>query len=190
MHYLQVSNLPIIEEDEADGEVAELYGETKRVLEMPYVPNIAKALAAAPNVLAMGVDVYRSFYQNLSLPHSLVAMISYCIPEAKNCKYCAANGELHCRTLGIDEETLEMLARDLGNVNPQRVRAIIQFALMCALEPQVLVAEDYDRVRDQGVTDEEILEIIFIAAIANFSDTLADALKIEVDEMVSQALGR
>jgi hypothetical protein len=48
--------------------------------------------------------------------------------------YCAANGELYCRALGIDEETLE---------------------------------------------------IIFIVAIANFSDTLADALKIEVDEMVA-----
>ncbi len=189
MHYLQVSRLPVIEEYEATGEVAQLYDETKRILEMPYVPNIAKALAASPNVLAIGVDVYRSFYRNLSLPLSLVAMISYCIPTAKNCAYCAASGELHCRTLGIDEETLEMLARDLGNVNPERVRAIIQFALMCALEPQALVAEDYDRVRDQGVTDEEILEIITIAAIANFSDTLADALKIEVDEVVARALG-
>jgi uncharacterized peroxidase-related enzyme len=188
MRYLQVSGLPIIEEDEADSEVVELFGETKRVLEMPFVPNLVKAVAAAPNVLAMCVGVYRTFYQNVSLPQSLIAMISYCIPTAKNCTYCAANGELHCRTLGIDEETLEMLARNLGNVNPQRVRAIIQFALTCALEPQTLGAEDYDKVRDQGVTDEEILEIIFIAAIANFSDTLADALKIEVDEMVARAL--
>jgi uncharacterized peroxidase-related enzyme len=117
-------------------------------------------------------------------------MISYCIPTAKECTYCAANGELFCRTLGIDEETLKMLAQDLGNISPKRVQAIIQFALKCALDPQQLAAEDYDRVRDQGVSDEEIVEIIFIAAIANFSDTLADALKIEVDEMVSQVLGQ
>ena len=188
MHYLQVSNLPMIEEDEVTGEVAELYAETKRVLEMPFVPNVAKAVAIAPNVLAMCVDVYRSFYQNISLPQSLIAMISYCIPTAKNCKYCAANGELHCRTLGIDEATLEKLARDLGNVNPARVRAIIQFSLKCALDPQSLVAEDYDLVRDQGVNDDEIVELIFIAGMANFSDTMADALKVEVDEMVVQAL--
>jgi hypothetical protein len=75
-------------------------------------------------------------------------MISYCVSEAKNCTYCAANGELHCRTLGIDEETLHMLARDLGNVSPLRVRAIIEFALKCAIRPQELVAEDYDQVRD------------------------------------------
>ena len=190
MHYLPVSGLPIIEENEAAGEVAKLYEEAKRVLEMPYIPNLAKALAIAPNVLTMCLDVFRSFYQHMTLPQSLIAMISYCIPEAKNCKYCTANGELHCRTLGIDEETLHMLARDLGNVSPLRVQAIIQFALKCALEPQSLVAEDYNRVRDQGVTDEEMLEIIYIAAMANYADTLADTLKIEVDEMVTQALGQ
>jgi hypothetical protein len=106
MHYLQVSGLPIIEEYEATSEVTGLFAETKRVMEMPYVPNLAKAVAVAPNVLAMCVDVYRTFYENMSFPQSLIAMISYCIPTAKNCTYCAANGELYCRTVGIDEETL------------------------------------------------------------------------------------
>lgn len=190
MKYLPISGLPMIEEEEATGEVAELYAETKQVLQMPYVPNIAKAVAISPQVLTVCIELYRAFYQNLTLPQALVAMISYCIPTAKNCKYCAANGELHCRSLGIDEETLEKLAKDLGNVNPKRIQAIIQFALKCALDPQGLVAEDYDRVRDQGVSDEELLEIIMIAGVANFSDTFADALKIDVDAMVQEALGR
>jgi len=188
MTYLPISGLPMIEESEATGEIAQLYEEGKRVLEMPFVPNIAKAIAISPPVLTMVIDVYRTFYQNVTLPQSLLAMISYCIPTAKNCKYCAANGELTCRTLGIDEETLEMLARDLGNVSPKRVQAVIQFAVQCALDPQSLAAEDYNRVRAQGVSDEELVEIIFIAGIANFSDTLADALKIEVDKETAQAL--
>ena len=188
MTYLPVSGLPMIEESEATDEIAQLYEEGKRVLEMPFVPNIAKAIAISSPVLTMVIDVYRTFYQNVTLPQSLLAMISYCIPTAKNCKYCAANGELTCRTLGIDEDTLERLAKDLGNVSPKRIQAVIQFAVQCALDPQSLTAEDYDRVRAQGVSDEELVEIIFIAGIANFSDTLADALKIEVDKETAQAL--
>jgi uncharacterized peroxidase-related enzyme len=160
----------------------------KIALDMPYVPNLGKAMASSPPMLGATTEMYRAFYQNVTLPQALVAMISYCIPTAKNCKYCSANGELHCRSLGIDEETLEKLAKDLGNVNPKRIQTIIQFALKCALDPQALVTEDYERVRDQGVSDEELLEIIMTAAVANFSDTLADCLKIEVDEMVVQAL--
>jgi alkylhydroperoxidase family enzyme len=40
------------------------------------------------------------------------------------------------------------------------------------------------------VGDEELVEIIFIASVANMTDTLADALKIEVDAPVLEALGR
>jgi len=50
-------------------------------------------------------------------------------------------------------------------------------------------AEDYARVREQGVTDEELVEVILVAAAANYVDTLADARKIEVDPMVTAALG-
>jgi hypothetical protein len=41
-----------------------------------------------------------------------------------------------------------------------------------------------------GVTDAEIVEIVMIAAVAVLSDIFADALKIEVDPMVLQMLGR
>ena len=41
-----------------------------------------------------------------------------------------------------------------------------------------------------GVTDAEIVEIVMIAAAAVLSDIIADALKIEVDPMVLQMLGR
>lgn len=190
MRSLPISNLSMIEEDEASTEVIDLYAETKRVLESPFVPNLIKAVAISPTVLTMCVEIYRTFHENTSLPQSLVAMISYCIPVAKNCTYCAATGELYCLTLGIDEDMLAMLAKDLGNVSPKRVQAVIEFALKCALTPQALIPEDYERVRQQGVSNEEIVEIIFIAALANFSDTLADSLKVEVDEMVAQALSQ
>ena len=188
MRYLAVSGLPLIEEEEATGELPALYVEMKESLGMTYVPNLGKAMGIAPHVLRACIATYRSFFSQLTLPQPIIAMISYCIPTAKNCKYCAANGELHCRALGIDEEILEKLAKDLGNVNPKRIQAIIHFAVKCALTPQQLEAEDYDRVREQGVTDEELVELIYVASMANLSDTLADALKIEVDGAVVEAL--
>jgi alkylhydroperoxidase family enzyme len=117
-------------------------------------------------------------------------MILYTIAETSNCEYCSAGNELTCRTLGVDEETLSGLVEDIGNVSPQRIAAIIEFALKVSHDPQGLVAEDYDRVREQGITDEELVEIILIAAIGNYTDTLADALKIEVESLVSEGLGR
>jgi hypothetical protein len=52
------------------------------------------------------------------------------------------------------------------------------------------VREDYDRVRDQGVTDGEIVEIIKTAAFAVLTDIVADALQVDVDNMISMALNQ
>ena len=41
------------------------------------------------------------------------------------------------------------------------------------------VVADYDRLRDQSVSEEELLEIIGWAALAMYNDTLADAMKMD-----------
>ena len=115
-------------------------------------------------------------------------MILYAIAERNNCRYCSASHELSCRTLGIDEETLHRLVNDLPHLSPERIRATIQFALKVAGSPKALVREDYDALRAQGVSEAELVEIIHLAAMASSGDTLADALKIEVDPAVSEAL--
>jgi uncharacterized peroxidase-related enzyme len=190
MHYSTMSDLPMIEEEEATDEVARIYAEVKRDLQLPIVPNAMKVLAVSPAALAMYWDFTRSTSQHATLPQSLTSMILYTIAKTGGCEYCSAAHELTCRTLGVDEETLGALVEDLDNVSPQRIRVIIEFALKAAQNPQSLVAEDYERVREQGVTDEELVEIIMVAARGKYLDTLADALKIKVESMVSEALGR
>jgi alkylhydroperoxidase family enzyme len=190
MRYLPISGFPIIEPEDADPELAQQYAEAQQVTGLPIVPNWAQIGAVSPDCLEIYLQMYRLFQHNISLPESLVPVILYCIATARNCTYCSTVNKLYCRTLGVDEETLEMLAKDLDNVSPERLRAIIQFALRCALNPQELTASDYERVRQQGISDDELAQIIFLAALANFNDTLADSFKIEVEPGVLEALGR
>ena len=58
------------------------------------------------------------------------------------------------------------------------------------MEPQSLVDDDYQAVRDLGIGDDEIVEIISLAALGNYLDTIADSLKLNVDEAISEALQR
>jgi uncharacterized peroxidase-related enzyme len=180
----------MIEEDEASGQVAAVYDEIKRDMQLPFIPNIMKALAGSPGMLTFGWISWRALAENVTLPESLVAMIGYTIATKSDCTYCSVANELTCRTLGIDENTLDKLVKDLGNVNPKRLQAIIDFALKVTKDPQGLVAADYDNLRDQGVSDDEIVEIIVIAANSVFVDILADALQIEVEPMTNEALAQ
>jgi uncharacterized peroxidase-related enzyme len=190
MRYLSISGFPVIEPQEADPELAQLYAKVQREAGLPTIPNWAKMGAFSPASLDIYLAMLQAFNRHITLPQSLVPMILYCIANARNCTYCAANQELFCRTLGVDDATLERLANDLDNVSPKRLRAIIRFAMRCAFDPQGLTAADYQQVREQGISDDEITQIIFLAALANFNDTLADSLKIEVEPAVLEALGR
>lgn len=188
MAELPVSQLPTTEEETASGEVAQTFDDIKRVMEIPFVPNIYKAVATAPNALAGTWSLHQAVGLQTSLPMSLAAMIEYSIANARNCQYCSSVHQVTCKTLGVDEETLAALSGNLEALAPRRVQEIIKFAQKCALAPQSLTAADYDAVRDQGVSDDELTEIIALAAMANYFDTLADCMKIEVDSVIREAL--
>ena len=188
MGEIAANGLRLVEEDEASDEVAALYEEIKRGMMLPEVPNFFKALASSPAALAVEWAMFKAQLEHSTLPQSLAAMIRYAVAEQNDCQYCSAAHELSCRTLGIDEETLHKLVEDLPQLTPERIRMTIQFALKVARSPKSLVREDYDAMRALGVSDEELVEIIQLAALASSGDVLADALKIEVDRAVAEAL--
>ncbi len=185
----QISPLPLVEEADATPGNADTFDDIKRVLEIPFVPNIHKTLANSPTVLTGTWEALRNIFLQSSLPTSLASMILFSISAAKQCQYCGAIHEVTCKTLGVEEDTLSALGGNLEVLAPHRVQAIVKFAQKCALNPQGLAAADYESVREQGVSDQELTEIIALAALGNFLDTLADGMKVELDSVFKEALG-
>lgn len=183
-----VSGVAPVAESNATGAVAEEYAEIRRVLELPFVPDLFKTTAHAPQVLAGTWALERNIFVQSELPMPLAAMILYAISVAKNCKYSSSAHYLTCRSLGVDESAMQSLQGDFSGLTPERTRAIVGFARTAALEPHSLRRADYDAVRRHGVGDRELVEIVGLAALGNYMDTLAEGLKVEVDEIVSQAL--
>jgi alkylhydroperoxidase family enzyme len=179
MKYLPISKLPVMAEETATGEIAETFDEIRTVLGIPSVGVGDLAAASSPATLISKTRLLHDFIERATLPQPLLFMIHYTISSAKNCKSCSATLKVACRSVGVDEEMLEALVKDLDAVKPQRLREIIKFAVNCALNPQGLTEADYDRVRDQGVSEEELLEIVAWAALAMYNNTLADAMKMD-----------
>lgn len=188
MASLPHSGIQFIEEDEAKGDVAALYDEIRRTMQIPFVPNLIKSLSASRAALHAHWSMYSSFMGQTSLPISLVSMILYAVAASNDCRYCSAMNELSCRTFGIDDETLHAMAKDLDHVSPERLRAIIQFAVKVVHMPLEVTPEDYGSLRAHGLGDDEIVEIVLLAAVGQFNDILSDALKIDIDTMVMEAL--
>jgi alkylhydroperoxidase family enzyme len=83
---------------------------------------------------------------------------------------------------------LQAIVNNLDNLNPERVRVIIRFAQRCAMNPYEVSESEFEKVRDCGISNEELVEIVSLAALGNYIDTLADALKLETDDMFAREL--
>ena len=155
---------------------------------IPFVPNIDKAVALAPNALRGTWEVLKNVFLQTSLPMPLAMMILFKVAASNKCQYCGSIHRVNCITSGIDQDTLEALEKDLEALSPVRVQTIVKFAEKCATNRQDLSDQDYADVRAQGVTDDEIVEIVCLAALGNYLDTIADSLKLQVDDVIAQAL--
>ena len=183
-----MSRMPLVQDADAPTDVAEMYEEIKREMGIPFVPNMDRALALAPNALKGTWEALRNVFLQTNLPMTLATMILLSVSAANKCKYCAPIFKATCMTVGVDEDSLAALDKDLEGLAPERVHAIVKFARKCALDRGNLSDVDFDEVRALGVSDEEIVEIISLAALANYLNTVADSMQIDLDEAISAAL--
>lgn len=173
--------LGMVEEDEATGEITNLYETIKQEFQVPHVPNVMKAIAVSPASLQFYVDMFVSFYENSALPQSLTAMIFYAVSRKNDSAYFTAAHKMLCLQAGINEETLMAVPDRLDEIESERTRTIVEFALKAAKYPQDLDSDDYGQVRALGIDNNEILQILFVAGIAVYIDLVANALNVEVD---------
>ena len=154
-----------VEEDEATGEVAEIYEMVKKAMQVPTVPNIDKVLAHSLPALKGTVGLLGDLYMASSLPQPVVAMLLYSISLARSCQYCSSFHRLTCRMVGVDETMLAAVGNNLGSVTPERVQAIVAFGVKAAMSSNDLTEADFDKLRDMGINDAEIVEIVALSGL-------------------------
>jgi alkylhydroperoxidase family enzyme len=77
----------------------------------------------------------------------------------------------------IDSVTTQL---NLSKFPPQQ-RAILNFALKASQHPKSISEGDFKALRDFGLSDGEIMEVVLTAAFTNFINMWADVSRIELD---------
>lgn len=180
-----MSHFPIIDPANAtDKTVIRVYNEIKSELGFGIVPNIFKSMAINPSFLEASWQKFRSIILHGHLPRTLKEMIGVAASQARNSQY-ALNVHLHgLSALGISEEVLQLLVSDFENCPlPEREKVVIAFGLKAATQPQALTAADYTQLRQQGLGEEEIFEIIATANLFTDVNQYTDAIDLEIDAL-------
>ncbi|MCB0063236.1 MAG: carboxymuconolactone decarboxylase family protein [Caldilineaceae bacterium] len=180
-----MSQFPLFDDNEVtDPLVCSVFDEVRTELGFGIVPNLFKSMATSPQFLAGQWHQFRTTVLQGQLPRTLKEMIGVVISQANQSEY-ALKVHLHSLSaLGISEEVLRLLVADFEHCPlPSRQKAAIRFGLQCAVQPQTLTAAEFTQLRQVGMTDVEIFEIIATANLFLGVNHYTDAIALEIDQL-------
>jgi uncharacterized peroxidase-related enzyme len=180
-----MTQFAIIQEDAAtDPKVLAVYDNIRRELGFGMVPNLFKSMATNPDFLEANWLKFRSIVLHGSLPRTLKEMIGVVISQAHNSEY-ALRVHLHgLSALGISEEVLRLLVEDFDRCPlPERQKATIQFGLLAGTKPLEVTKQDYERLYELGLTEEEVFEIVATTNLFTGVNQYTDAISLEIDKL-------
>lgn len=181
-----MSNLEIVEPQNATEEVRALYLDFQRRMGFPAAPNFIKVQGHSLAAASGSWGLIQNTLVGGSLPRTLKEMIFAAVSADRKCRYCAAAHIACCRMLGVDNETLTKLSTDLEGLDPARAGDIVKFGVKCARDPQSLTQADFDKLRAHGLRESELVELISMAALAVYANIVSDATAVPPDEMFDQ----
>lgn len=166
-----MSFIDIISEEDATGELADIYRSDRAAL--GYVPNYTKAYSHRPAVMAAWRQLNGAIRSTMDRRRYELATMAAALHLKSS--YCAlAHGE-KLAELGSDDETVAV-ARDRRTAGLSEVdAAVMEFADLVADRADQVTQTDIDRLRDLGLTDPEIFDVAAAAAARCFFSKLLDA---------------
>lgn len=142
------------------------------------VPAMFRAVANSPAALTSMWSAFGAFAGG-SLGPALGEQIAVAVANRNSCEYCLAAHTALGRKAGVSREALAA-AQDGGSDDP-RTAVLLGFALRLVEERGQVGPQDVQAVRDQGWTDEQIVEVIGQVALNLFTNYVNIALAVPVD---------
>jgi uncharacterized peroxidase-related enzyme len=165
--------------DEAtvEGDVAEWYRRQRDA--WGYLPNYAPAFATRPEVAEAWNTLNNAIRRPMDRRRYELATIA--AARAYRSTYCVA---AHCKFLrdDCDDEAAMRAVADPSGAGLDAVdRAVVGFATQVAEDASSITADDVQRLRDHGLDDAGIVDVVLAAAARGFFTKVLDALGVQAD---------
>jgi uncharacterized peroxidase-related enzyme len=142
------------------------------------VPNIFRLLAASPATL----EAYLSYNRALShgaLPAKIREQIALVAAETNGCDYCASAHSLLGQHAGLSQDDINEALE--GRAADPKADAALRFAKLLLEKRGRISDSDLNRVKEAGLSEAEIGEIVAHVAINVFTNYFNIAFDTEID---------
>jgi uncharacterized peroxidase-related enzyme len=172
------SLLPLIEESEATGEVAEAYARYHELFGRSSVPGILRCFATHPPLLQHMLGLAPSLlFCDGHLTRRQKEMIATFVSAHNDCPYCLDSHGSFLRDCGGSDNLIAELTR--GNTShsslSQNERTLLDFASKVTVASHSINERDIQIMRDAGWDTNAIAETVHIGSLFAFFNRVANA---------------
>ncbi|MFI8377348.1 carboxymuconolactone decarboxylase family protein [Leeuwenhoekiella sp. NPDC079379] len=180
----------VVSYEEASDEVKVIYDDTKKTLQIPFVLNWFKCQGSNPILLKGNWAKLKSTLMQGDIPNVLKQLIIYNVSKERNCEYCAQAHGIFADSMSamISENENFRVTNDLESpLIPESYRTAIKIVTKAALNHDMIIDSDFQKLREAGFDDAEIQELMAQADLVNMLNTLADVAGIKIDNELMEA---
>lgn len=174
-----------LSEEAAEADLAEYY-ERQRAA-WGFLPNYAGAFSTRPDVARAWDQLNTTIRGGMDRRRFEIATIA--AARARRSTYCTAAHSTFLRDICGDDATMRAIAEqpDGGALDPED-RAVYEFAAKVASDAASIEAGDVDRLREVGLSDADIADVVFAAAARCFFTAVLDGLGAQLDPQTAERL--
>ena len=170
------------DESTVEGDVAEWYRRQRDA--WGYLPNYAAAFATRPDVAEAWNTLNNAIRRPMERRRYELATIA--AARAYRSTYCMAAHSKFLRDDCGDESTMRAVADPSGANLDAIDRAVVDFATQVAQDASAITADDVQRLRDHGLDEPEIVDVVLAAAARAFFTKVLDALGVQADAQLGE----
>lgn len=160
-----------ISPSEAAGPVREMYERQQRA--WGYVPNYAKIFCHRPEIMKLWADLLRGIRSHIDKRR--FEIVTLAAAHELHSSYCSlAHGKALSEFLSEDE-IKQLVSGDVDNLSPAE-QAMVRLARKVIRNASSVTGDDIAALKEHGISDAEIFDIVAAAAGRAFFASLVDAL--------------
>jgi len=180
-----MSRLLAVDPATATGRARELLDAARAQLGI--APNFLRVLAHSPAALESFLGLYGAT-SRFALDKATQERVALVVAESNRCSYCLSAHTAIGRGAGLSND--EMLANRHGRSADAKAASIVRFAARLNDETGGVSADEVNRLRDAGVSDGEVVEVIALVALNLFTNILNKSIAVDIDFPRVEPLGR
>jgi uncharacterized peroxidase-related enzyme len=176
-----MSLIDMVQPEEATGEAGRIYAEIQQAF--GNVPNVLKVWSASPFLLKQQWEFISYSLNHPKLSPALLACIRLMVSRGNHCDYCVdMNKGMLINLFGWTPDQVEYMIDNPAEANlPHMEKAMLGLVLKAVHHSNQVTANDVAHVRDQGYSDQDVLDAVAHGARMTAGDIVINAFRVEKD---------